>query len=179
MAKRSSINYLDRLYSTLLYLFPMAAVVSIKIYGQILMLFGFADFLVAQFSPLGYALLPFSFVDKILSIRIIDFISIRFVSWFCIFIFVVRSYKINHFTRFNAMQALMLDIVVTLVEVIVNILWETIGRFDFFPFILQTISSVTFLTIISAFVYSVFNCVQGKYSDKIPLISDVAYYQIR
>jgi hypothetical protein len=179
MAKRSSISYLDRSYSSLLYLFPMSAVVSIMIYGQILMVFGFADFLVQKFDLLGYALLPFSYVDKILSTRIIDFISIRFVSWFCIFIFVVRSYKVNHFMRFNAMQALMLDIVISLVQATASILSETLGRFSFFPFLLQTISSVTFLAIISAFVYSVFYCVQGKYADKIPLISDVVYYQVR
>jgi len=157
----------------------MAGVISVMIYGQKLMLFGFADFLVQQFSPLGYALIPFLYVNKLLSIKIIDFISIRFVAWICVFIFVVRSYKVNHFVRFNAMQALLLDIVITLVEVVTRLLQEILGGFAFFPFVLQIISSVTFLGITAAFIYSVFECIRGKYADKIPVISDVAYSQVR
>ncbi len=179
MVRRSSVNYLDRLYSTLPYLLPMAGVISVMVYGQNLMLFGFADFLVKQFSPLAYALIPFLYINKLLSIRIIDFISIRLVAWICVFIFVVRNYKVNHFVRFNAMQALLLDIVISLVEVIVQLLQEIIGGFAFFPFVLQIISSVTFLGVTTAFIYSVFECIRGKYADQIPLISDVVYSQIR
>ena len=179
MVRRSSTGYLDRLYSTLPYLLPMAAVVSIMTYGQRLMIFGFADFLVGQFNLLGYALLPFWYVDKILSIRIIDFISIRFVAWLCVFIFVVRSYRVNHFIRFNAMQALLLDIIIALVGAAIQILEVGLGQFAFFPFMLQIMASVTFLGITASFIYSVFQCVLGKYADKIPLISDVAYMQVR
>ena len=178
MVKRSSVSYLDRLYSALTYLLPMAAVVSVMGYGQRLMIFGFADFLVEQFKPLAYALLPFWYVDKILSTRIIDFISIRFVAWFCVFIFVVRNYKVNHFTRFNAMQALLLDIIVALAGATINLLFLLLGSTAFFPFILQIISSVTFLGITAAFIYSVFQCVLGKYAE-MPIVSDVAYSQVR
>ena len=178
MVKRSSVSYLDRLYSVLTYLLPMAAVVSVMAYGQRLMIFGFADFLVEQFKPLVYALLPFWYVDKILSTRIIDFISVRFVAWFCVFIFVVRNYKVNHFVRFNAMQALLLDIIVALVSAIVQVLSLTLGNFAFFPFMLQIIASVTFLGITAAFIYSTFQCVLGKYAE-MPIVSEVAYSQVR
>jgi hypothetical protein len=167
MARRSSVDNLDRLYASLPYLLPITAVV------------GFGSFLFIQFPPLFTVFLPVLRLNQLLSISIIDFISIRFVAWFCVFIFVVRSYKVNHFTRFNAMQALLLDIIVALVGAATQILEAILGELAFFPFMLQIIASVTFLGITAAFIYSVFQCILGKYADKVPLISDVAYMQVR
>lgn len=167
MVRRSSVDYLDRLYASLPYLLPIAAVVV------------FGAFLFLQFPPLMTVFLPVLYVNKILSIPIIDFISIRFVVWFCVFIFVVRSYKVNHFIRFNAMQALLLDIIVALVGALSELLSIILGKLAFFPFMLQIIASVTFLGITASFIYGVFECVRGKYADKLPVISDVAYSQIR
>lgn len=167
MARRSSVNNLDRLYGSLSYLLPITAVV------------GFGAFLFLQFPYLFFVFFPVFKLSQILSISIIDFISIRFVVWICVFIFVVRSYKVNHFTRFNAMQALLLDVIVALVGALAQILEVALGQISFFPFMLQIIASVTFLGITAAFIYSVFQCVLGKYADKIPLISEVAYMQVR
>lgn len=166
MATNSSVNYLDRIYSTLPYLLPATAVVI------------FGAFLFLQFPPLFLIFFPVVKLNQILNISVLDFISIRFVAWFCVFIFVVRSYKVNHFTRFNAMQALLLDIVVALVGAVTQLLEVVLGKLAFFPFMLQIIASCTFLGIIAAFIYSVFKCVQGKYAE-MPVISDVAYMQIR
>ena len=167
MVRRSSVDYLDRLYASLPYILPIGAVV------------GFGAFLFLQFPPLMTIFLPVLYVNKILSISIIDFISIRFVAWFCVFIFVVRNYKVNHFIRFNAMQALLLDIIVALVGALTELLALILGKLAFFPFMLQIIASVTFLGITAASVYSIFECIRGKYADKIPVISDVGYSQIR
>jgi Chloroplast import apparatus Tic20-like len=166
MARRSSVDNLDRLYASLPYLLPITAVV------------GFGAFLFMQFPPLFIVFLPVLKLNQLLSISIIDFISIRFVVWFCVFIFVVRSYKVNHFTRFNAMQALLLDIIVALVGAVTQILEIILGQLSFYPFMLQIIASVTFLGITAAFVYSVFQCICGKYAE-MPVISEVAYYQVR
>ena len=166
MPRRSSVDNLDKLYSSLPYLLPITAVV------------GFGAFLFVQFPPLFTVFLPVLKLNQLLSISIIDFISIRFVAWFCVFVFVVRSYKVNHFTRFNAMQALLLDIIVALVAAVTQILEVILGQISFYPFILQIIASVTFLGITAAFVYSVFQCICGKYAE-MPVISEVAYYQVR
>jgi uncharacterized membrane protein len=139
----------------------------------------FGAFLFQQFPVLIIIFFPILKVNQILTIPIIDFISIRFVVWFCLFIFVIRSYKVNHFVRFNAMQAILLDIVVALVGAIAQILIVILGQLTVLAFVLQIISSVTFLGITAAFLYSVFECIRGKYADKIPVISDVAYYQVR
>jgi len=178
MARRSSTSYLDRIYSTLPYLLPMTSVVSIMVYERTILRFGFANFLIKQFDILKYFVLPFAHIDELLSITISSFISIRFVAWFCVFIFVVRSYKVNRFIRFNAMQALLLDIVIALIGAVTQLLALTSGKFDFFSFILQIISSVTFLGMTAAFIYAVFECMRGNYADKIPVVSDVASSQI-
>ncbi len=166
MVRRSSVGYLDRIYATLPYLLPIAAVVP------------FGAFLFIQFPLLQAIFFPVFKLNLILLISIIDFISIRFVAWFCVFIFVVRNFKVNHFVRFNAMQALLLDIIVALMSAIRELLSLILGNFAFFPFMLQIIASVTFLGITAAFLYSIFQCVLGKYAE-MPIVSDVAYSQVR
>jgi hypothetical protein len=167
MTRRSSVYNSDKLYASLTYILPITEVV------------GFGAFLFVQFPPLFTVFLPVLKLNQLISFSIIDFISIRLIAWFCVFIFVVRNYKVNHFTRFNAMQALLLDIIVALMGAIIQILEAILGQFAFFPFMLQIIASVTFLGITAAFIYSVFQCILGKYADKIPLISEVAYMQVR
>jgi len=162
MARRSSVNYLDRLYGSLPYLLPLASVV----------LFGRLS-LFPQIPILEKIFLPAIFIEDILSTSIIDFISIRLVVWFSLFIGVVRNHKVSHFVRFNTIQALLLDIVVVLVSVIVRLLAQA----AFLNFILEILINVTFLGITAAFLYSVFQCVRGKYAE-IPVISEAAYHQI-
>ena len=166
MVRRSSVDYLDRLYAALPYLLPITAVIA------------FGAFLFLQFPVLQDIFFPVFKLNQILSISILDFISIRFVAWFCVFIFVVRNFKVNHFVRFNAMQALLLDIIVALMSAITQLLSLILGNLAFFPFMLQIIASVTFLGITAAFLYSIFQCVLGKYAE-MPIVSEVAYSQVR
>ena len=166
MVRRSSVDYLDRLYAALPYLLPITAVIA------------FGAFLFLQFPVLQDIFFPVFKLNQILSISILDFISIRFVAWFCVFIFVVRNLKVNHFVRFNAMQALLLDIIVALMSAITQLLSLILGNLAFFPFMLQIIASVTFLGITAAFLYSIFQCVLGKYAE-MPIVSEVAYSQVR
>ncbi len=166
MIRRSSIEPLDRLYACLPYLLPITAVVI------------FGAFLFIQFPLLLTAFLPIFELNKALTISIIDFISIRFVVWFCVFLLVVRNYKVNHFIRFNAMQALLLDIIVALVRAITQLLDVLLGRLAFFPFMVQIIASVTFLGIVGVFGYAIWQSVRGKYAE-MPVISEVAYMQVR
>lgn len=164
--RRSSVEPLDRLYACLPYLLPITAVVI------------FGAFLFIQFPLLFTAFFPIFKLNQALTISIIDFISIRFVVWFCVFLLIVRNYKVNHFIRFNAMQALLLDIVVALVRAVTQLLDVLLGQLAFFPFMLQIIASVTFLGIVAAFGYAIWQSVRGKYAE-MPIISEVAYMQVR
>jgi len=165
MTNNNSVSYLDRLYASLPYLFPIASVVGFYITERAPLFHQF-PILVIIFSPVIK-------VDEILSYPIIDFISIRLVVWFSIFFFVVRSYKVSRFIRFNAIQSLLLDIVVILVSVIIKLL----GQVSLLYFILEILINVTFLGITAAFLYSVFQCMRGEYAE-MPIISEAAHHQI-
>jgi len=166
MSRRSSVAPLDRLYACLPYLLPITAVVIL------------GAFLFIQFPLLLTVFFPIFKLNMALSISIIDFISIRFVVWFCVFLLIVRNYKVNHFIRFNAMQALLLDIVVALVKAVTQLLDVLLGQLAFFPFVVQIIASVTFLGIVGVFGYAIWQSVRGKYAE-MPVISEVAYMQVR
>jgi flagellar biosynthesis protein FliQ len=76
------------------------------------------------------------------------------------------------------MQALLLDIVVALVRAVTQLLEVLLGRLAFFPFMVQIIASVTFIGIVVAFGYAIWQSVRGKYAE-MPIISEVAYMQVR
>ncbi|MBD2149744.1 hypothetical protein H6F44_06335 [Pseudanabaena sp. FACHB-1277] len=166
MSRRSSVAPLDRLYACLTYLLPITAVVI------------FGSFLFDQFPQLEILFFPIFILQGILTISILQIIPLRFVAWLCVFLAVVRNYKVNHFIRFNGMQALLLDVVVEIVRVMLMILIKLLGTIAFFPFLFQIISSVTFLGIIAASGYAIWQSVWGKYSE-MPVISEVAYMQVR
>jgi uncharacterized membrane protein len=150
----------------LIYLLPIAAVV------------GFGGALFDQFPQLEVLFLPIFILQGILAISILQIIPLRFVAWLCVFLLIVRNYKVNHFIRFNGMQALLLDIVVEIVRVVLMILIKLLGGVAFLPFMIQIISSVTFLGIIAASCYAVWQSVRGKYAE-MPVVSEVAYMQVR
>lgn len=166
MIRRSSVEPLDRLYACLPYLLPIAAVVI------------FGSFLFNQFPQLEILFFPILFLKDILAISILQIIPLRFVAWLCVFLAVVRNYKVNHFIRFNGMQALLLDIVVEIVRVMLMILIKLIGTAAFFPFLFQITASVTFLGIIAASGYAIWRSIWGKYAE-MPIVSEVAYLQAR
>jgi len=167
MSRRSSVAPLDRLYACLPYLLPITAVVD----------FGRALF--NQFPQLKDLFSPIFFLkDEILSIPILPSIPLWFVVWLCIFFAVVRNYKVNHFIRFNGMQALLLGVVVQIVGAALMILVNLFRFMEFLGFIFQIISSVTFLGIIAASFYAIWQSVWGKYAE-MPVISEVAYIQVR
>jgi uncharacterized membrane protein len=94
--------------------------------------------------------------------------------FFGLFIFVVRNEKINHFIRYNAMQAILLDIVIFLVSILLRILTPIPGA----GFAIETLANTIFLGIVASVVYSVFQSLNGRYAE-IPAISDAVYMQVR
>jgi uncharacterized membrane protein len=87
---------------------------------------------------------------------------------------VVRNEKINHFIRFNAMQAILLDIVIFLSSILLRI-FGTIPSSDFAA---QILANTIFLGIFACVVYSVFQSLNGRYPE-IPAISEAVHIQVR
>lgn len=96
-----------------------------------------------------------------------------FIVFFALFLVVVRSQKLPHFLRFNALQSMLLDISIMLSGLIIQYLPFEIQ----FSWLGQMANMLTFVTGTGAVLYSVFFTLQGKYCD-IPTISEAVYIQL-
>ncbi|MEH2085430.1 Tic20 family protein [Nostoc sp.] len=158
MSWRGSTTVSDRIFASLPYLLPMVEVVA----------FGF--FLLDQFPPLAVVFAPILILWSF-------YRSVRYagmIIFFALFLLVVRNEKISHFIRFNTMQAILLDIIIFLF----NILMDVVGLVPSGGFAIQTLSTTIFIGIVGAVAYSVIQSVSGRYAE-IPAISDAVYMQVR
>jgi uncharacterized membrane protein len=159
MTWRGSTTVPDRIFASLPYLLPL-------IDGLV-----FGSFLLRQFPPLQVLLFPLQPV-------LIIYGSLgsfgQLIVFFALFLLVVRNEKINHFIRFNTMQAILLDIVIFLCSILVRILGQLPGT----GFAIETVANTIFLGVVVAVGYSVIQSVIGRYAE-IPAISDAVYMQVR
>jgi len=159
MSWRGSTTFPDRIFACLPYLLPLIDSL------------GFGSFLFRQFPVLEVLLIPLQPV-------LIVYGSLgqigQLIVFFALFMLVVRNEKINHFIRFNTMQAILLDIVIFLCSVLLRILTSIPGS----GFAMETLANTIFLGILAAVVYSVFQSLMGKYAE-IPTISDAVHMQVR
>ncbi|AFZ02162.1 Tic20 family protein [Calothrix sp. PCC 6303] len=165
MTWRGTTTIPDRIYASLPYLLPLMEVLD------------FAVPLVKSFPILREVLTPLIILANIYrSILPLGLGSL--VLFIVLFAFVIRNERINHFIRFNTMQALLLDIVIFLVQLVFGLILRLLGAIPNGAFALETLSSTIFLGIVAAVGYSVFQCARGKYAE-IPAISEAVYMQVR
>ena len=146
-----------------------------KILGIILYMIPWVDSL--KFGNHLYIKYPFTQIIQIPAIPIILIErSIPFgnlLLFLAIYIGLIRNNKISYFLRFNALQSLLINIGI----IIVNFIFEII----FSPFleslIIRTFSSTLFISLISVIFYCVWSCTQGKEPD-LPIISEAAKMQL-
>ena len=122
--------------------------------------------------PFGYYLFyKFSFLKVLLYLTIpVEIIeeSLPFGSLLLFLILyagVVRNPNIPYFVRYNACQALLLDIALIIISYLLSIL----------P--LVAIGSIVFIFTLSIFIFSIFNCINGV-EPEIPFISKSVRMQI-
>ena len=157
MTWRGSTTVQDKIFACLPYLLPLLDGLE---YG---------NYLFQQFPPLRIILVPLAPLFQIY--RGIPFVGL--IIFFALYLLVVRNDNISHFIRFNAMQAILLDIILILCGLILSILGGSLG-----VFILETISNMIFLGVIASFIYAVVQSALGRYAE-IPTISDAVYMQVR
>ena len=159
MTWRGSTDTKDRIFAALVYLLPLYSA------------FAFGDSIFQQIPFLGAALVivltPLAFLYSSLG----SFGSL--IIFFVLFLAVVRNPRISHFIRFNTMQAILIDILVSLLGLVLKFFDERLGA----SFVLETLFNVVFLGAFAACVYSIIQSVIGKYAD-IPTISEAAYSQV-
>jgi len=167
MTWRGSNTWMDRLFGCLVYALPMSSVVF---YGI---------FLFEQFPILLYPYMPFVLLARLLEYPIIpQVISLNFVVFLSIFFFVARNPKVSHFVRFNAMQSILLGIVLSIIQILAGLLSQAIPASVIPSSVVEIFANTLFLGMSAACGYSVVQTIRGKYAE-MPVVSEAAYYQVR
>ena len=158
MTWRGSTTVSDRIFASLPYLLPLIDGLA------------FGDkYLFKQFPVLELFFLPLA---PLLQIYSLPFASL--IIFFALYLGVVRNENISHFIRFNAMQAILLDIVLMLCGLVLPLLARGVQ----IAFIAETLYNMVFLGVLAAFVYAVAQSALGRYAE-IPPLSDAVYMQVR
>jgi uncharacterized membrane protein len=159
MTWRSSTTPQDRIFACLPYLLPLVEVIAFA--GPFLVQFPAAQVLFLPLLPIMsiYGSIPFA----------------GLIVFFALYLLVIRNDRINHFIRFNAMQAILLDIILVLCSIIFSVLAPALGGGGL---LMDTLYSVVFLGTIAAVGYSVVQSGLGRYAE-IPTLSDAVYMQVR
>ncbi len=158
MTWRGTTTAPDRIFACLPYLLPLIEGLA------------FGRFIFEQFPAVTILLVPlFPIIQLYQSIPFAGLII-----FFVLLLAVVRNESINHFIRFNTMQAILLDIILVVFQLIFSFLGGAIGA----GLVGQTIANVVFLGIIAAITYSVVQSALGRYPE-IPTISEAVHMQVR
>jgi uncharacterized membrane protein len=158
MTWRGETTIKDRLFACLPYALPLVSVIP------------FGSFLMGQFPPLQFLFLPL--MPVIFIYGQIPFAGI--VVFFLLFLLVVRNEKVPHFIRFNAMQAILLDIALTLCSLLLGVLMPALGQ----SLVTETLFNIIFLGTLAACIYAIVQSVLGRYAE-LPTISEAVYAQVR
>ncbi len=93
-----------------------------------------------------------------------------------LFVAVVRNDKVSHFIRYNAMQSILIGILLALAGIIMQyVLIPALGRSGI---LIETLFNVMFLGGLAASYFSMIQSALGRYAE-IPTISEAAYSQVR
>lgn len=131
---------------------------------------GFSSPFFSQFPALQPLLIPFV---PLLQIYNLPFVGL--IVFIALFALVVRNENINHFIRFNTMQAILIDIVLILCNLIINFILQPVLQGGL---ILETLFNVIFFGTLVAVIYSVVQSALGRYAE-IPTLSDAVHMQVR
>ena len=111
-----------------------------------------------------YLLLPINLIESLFQYGGLGAFS-NLILFLILFAAVVRNPNVPYFVRYNACQALLLDIALIIVSYLLRILT------------LADLGLILFVFILSIFIYSVFQCINGV-EPEIPFISKSVRMQI-
>ena len=149
--------------------------IGTRILGVLLYMIPWSDSL--SFGNHLYLKYPFTQIIQIPAIPIILIErSIPFGSlllFVAIFLGLVRNSKVSYFLRFNALQSLLINIGI----IIVNFMFEIIFRPFLNSLIVRTFSSTLFISIFSVIVFCAWSCTKGN-EPNLPGISQATKMQL-
>ena len=153
------IPFWQKLFGCFLYLLPWSDGI---VFGKYL----FENF--PFLSLLEYIALPIWFIEQI-----IPFGLGNLVLFLALFIGVARNPDVPYFLRFNALQALLINIAIFLVNYAFQILIQPISG----KLIVSSVSSTIFVILLTIIIFSFLECLQGKEPD-LPGISEAVKMQL-
>ncbi|KAJ0973023.1 hypothetical protein J5N97_020982 [Dioscorea zingiberensis] len=159
MSYRSAVPATDRLVSAASYALPFFNSLH---YGR---------FLFARFPPVAAALEPI--LPLIAAYRSVPYAA--FVVFFALYLGVVRNPQFSRYVRFNAMQAVVLDVLLALPSLIQRVFGVPARGIGFR--VLEIGYDALFLFTAACFVYSLMSCVLGK-TPYLPLVAAAADRQL-
>jgi len=167
MTWSSTASSRERILGALPYLLPLIEVSLLALSYAVRYSLG----LFAQFPILQVVLVPLSPLIRIYT----SFPFAGLIIFILLLTLVVRNPDISRFIRFNTMQAILLDIVLILGQLILNIVLLPIMGPNL---VLDTLLNVVVLGIFAAVIYSLVQTALGRYAE-IPTISDAVNMQVR
>lgn len=166
MTWQESATPLHRFYSCLPYLLPMSAAV---IYGAVLF---------QQFPLIVLPFVPFIWLyGNVLAFPLVPLLGLtgEFFLFMGLYFLVVRDSRVPHFIRFNAMQALLIQIMLFIAQLFFQVLEQLSS--DSLPSIIRaTFANTIFIGTMLLASYAIYQSVKGEYSD-IPTLSQAASFQ--
>jgi uncharacterized membrane protein len=164
MSWDGSTPWSERVLGAIPYLLPL---MDALVYGD-------GRYILRQFPFVSFGLLPILPVLQVYTqfMRLMPFAGL--ILFMGLFFAVVRNEKISRFIRFNVLQAILLDLVL----MVCNLILPIISRGFQLDLLTETLFNTVFLGIFATFVYSVFKSGRGQYAE-IPAISDAVYMQLR
>lgn len=170
MALRGATTTQERLLSCLPFLVPL------------LNTYPFGSYIFSQFPPFRLLFFPIELLLPIYLIGGGGFSIVRLMVFIGLYAGVVRNNRIRHLIRYNAMQAIMLGISLTIILMVlqvVGILGSSVGSTTSGGgLFVMVLSNVLFLGTLGIVVFSVVQSLRGHHAE-VPLISDAAYAQTR
>ena len=168
MTWRGSVTVPDRIFGTLVYCF---AVFDTMFFGSFLLQqFPVFNFLRLPALPVG---ITYSVIGSVLG-PLGNFAS--FLVFIILFVAVVRNDRISHFIRYNAMQSILIGILLALAGIIMQYVF--IPALGGSGILIETLFNVIFLGGLAASYFSMIQSALGRYAE-IPTISEAAYSQVR
>ena len=96
-----------------------------------------------------------------------------FVLFLVLFLGVVRNPRVPYFIRFNALQAILLDIILIVLSLAFNLLLAPLGG----NFAVRTLANTIFLGMLVLVLFGIIQCLRGKEAD-IPSLSEAVRMQL-
>lgn len=90
-----------------------------------------------------------------------------------LFLGVVRNQRVPYFIRFNALQAILLDIILIVLSLAFNLLLAPLGG----NFAVRTLANTVFLGMLVLVLFGIIQCLRGKEAD-IPSLSEAVRMQL-